>query len=562
MSYRPTIKNNDSGSVTDLALDAETVQGYKPCINVVTLEDNGSTTAGEWLAKSSKISSLVDGQLYLYKITVAGASTTTLNITGSGGTALGAKTVYRTGTTKLTTQYGVGHYILLVYNDLNTSFRVINDYDANSYAYVRQYQHGDNAEGTTNLYPILTRYNLTNKNGTYDTAYSRFHTGTYINITNGYLYAPKVYSGGSEVALKTDIPAAVTESTVSGWGFTKNAGTVTSVSAGTGLSISGTATTTPTVNVASGYKLPTTTEWNNKLTVNLIEYENNSVAVIRITNMSEGRYLLRGAEIYQIYYNGATSTDVCQVCIINYAAGLMLEVRTPETDTWTWTLVTPQPIDGGVMIYSGAMSRSSGTYSLFNSISVINHSAYDASGSSATKPIYISDTTVNGYRHISTKLCNEYAGGTAVTLNGTSKSANTASFYAPTASGTSGQFLKSAGANKSPTWVNLATVATSGSYNDLTNKPTIPTAVTESTVSGWGFTKNAGTVTSVRVQAGTGLSSSTSTAQSSTLNTTISIASGYKLPTTTEWGNKADSSALGDQVTYSFSGGTLTITSK
>ena len=63
----------------------------------------------------------------------------------------------------------------------------------------------------------------------------------------------------------------------------------------------------------------------------------------------------------------------------------------------------------------------------------------------------------------------------------------------------------------------LATVATSGSYADLTNKPTIPaeqvnadwnatsgkarilnkptipSAVTESTVSGWGFTKNTGT---------------------------------------------------------------------
>ena len=41
--------------------------------------------------------------------------------------------------------------------------------------------------------------------------------------------------------------------------------------------------------------------------------------------------------------------------------------------------------------------------------------------------------------------------------------------------------------------VTLAAVATSGNYNDLTNKPTIPAAVTESTVSGWGFTKNAGT---------------------------------------------------------------------
>lgn len=46
--------------------------------------------------------------------------------------------------------------------------------------------------------------------------------------------------------------------------YTSNTGTVTSVSAGTGLSISGTASTTPTVNIASGYKLPTTTEWGNK----------------------------------------------------------------------------------------------------------------------------------------------------------------------------------------------------------------------------------------------------------------------------------------------------------
>lgn len=41
--------------------------------------------------------------------------------------------------------------------------------------------------------------------------------------------------------------------------------------------------------------------------------------------------------------------------------------------------------------------------------------------------------------------------------------------------------------------VTLASVATSGSYNDLKNKPTIPSAVTESTISGWGFTKNTGT---------------------------------------------------------------------
>ena len=45
----------------------------------------------------------------------------------------------------------------------------------------------------------------------------------------------------------------------------------------------------------------------------------------------------------------------------------------------------------------------------------------------------------------------------------------------------------------------LSKVATSGSYNDLSNKPTIPAAVTESTVSNWGFTKNQGTITDVKV---------------------------------------------------------------
>ena len=39
----------------------------------------------------------------------------------------------------------------------------------------------------------------------------------------------------------------------------------------------------------------------------------------------------------------------------------------------------------------------------------------------------------------------------------------------------------------------VAAVALSGSYNDLHDAPSIPAAVTESTVSGWGFTKNTGT---------------------------------------------------------------------
>ena len=46
-----------------------------------------------------------------------------------------------------------------------------------------------------------------------------------------------------------------------------------------------------------------------------------------------------------------------------------------------------------------------------------------------------------------------YAGGTKVTLNGTAKGASTASFYAPTGAGTSGQFLQSTGGV--PSWVSI-----------------------------------------------------------------------------------------------------------
>lgn len=102
---------------------------------IITLTDGGSTTAGTWIANTDSptqnLTAYADGQLFIYKITQAGASTTTLNIDG-----LGAKTVYRSGSTKVTTHYGVGTYLLLVYSSsLNSGcFMVLNDYDANTNA--------------------------------------------------------------------------------------------------------------------------------------------------------------------------------------------------------------------------------------------------------------------------------------------------------------------------------------------------------------------------------------------------------------------------------------------
>lgn len=64
-----------------------------------------------------------------------------------------------------------------------------------------------------------------------------------------------------------------------------------------------------------------------------------------------------------------------------------------------------------------------------------------------------------------------------ITVNGINS--ESASFYAPISSGLVGQVLASKGANQSPQWINLAIVAGTGSYNDLNDKPTIPTTTAE-----------------------------------------------------------------------------------
>ena len=78
----------------------------------------------------------------------------------------------------------------------------------------------------------------------------------------------------------------------------------------------------------------------------------------------------------------------------------------------------------------------------------------NAGKGSETIPIYIADTGL-------ATACSSYAGGTAITLNGTSKAANTASFYAPTSAGTAGYILKSGGTS-APSWIQFVPIANGG----------------------------------------------------------------------------------------------------
>lgn len=98
---------------------------------------------------------------------------------------------------------------------------------------------------------------------------------------------------------------------------------------------------------------------------------------------------------------------------------------------------------------------------------------------------------------------------TGITMNGSSKgTSGVVNLGTVVTSETDPVFTASAAAgitsNDITSWNNKVSNvqsdwnATSG-LAQILNKPTIPAAVTESTVSGWGFTKNAGTVTSVKV---------------------------------------------------------------
>lgn len=63
----------------------------------------------------------------------------------------------------------------------------------------------------------------------------------------------------------------------------------------------------------------------------------------------------------------------------------------------------------------------------------------------------------------------QYAGGTKLTLNGTDKGADSATAYAPTAGGTSGQYLKSNGNGNAPSWETMDTAPTENSTKAVTS---------------------------------------------------------------------------------------------
>lgn len=164
----------------------------------ITYYVKGTQTASTnaWTGSLTQISALYEGLTIRYRLPYAGTSTgATLNLTLSGGTTSGAKSIYRYGTTTpITTHFAAGSVITMTYNGTNWIADAF--YDSNSYAYVRQYTTTDNA-----TYPVLFSYD-TSLPSSYDTKYTRKNSNLTFNPSSGVLNATSLSENGATLSSK------------------------------------------------------------------------------------------------------------------------------------------------------------------------------------------------------------------------------------------------------------------------------------------------------------------------------------------------------------------------
>ena len=111
--------------------------------NTEVIVGTQATATGAWTGVAS-FASLQDGQQIVYWLPYAGSGNAMLNLTLSGGGTTGAKNVYYSGTTRLSTHYGAGNAIRLIYRvnaNINgssyTGWWADANYDSNTYDRIR-----------------------------------------------------------------------------------------------------------------------------------------------------------------------------------------------------------------------------------------------------------------------------------------------------------------------------------------------------------------------------------------------------------------------------------------
>lgn len=298
-------------------------------------------------------------------------------------------------------------------------------------------------------------------------------------------------SGLAEILNKPTIP---TETTVSGWGFTKNNGTVT----GSGLTNNTIVLGSGTTGIKTSSKTIVTTLGTNDTTIPTSKAVKDAIDALPEPMQFKGT-VGTGGTITTLPAAATGNTGYTYKVITN---GTYQSIAAKAGDTFisngsSWTLIpsgdepsgTVTNVATGTGLIGGPITTT-GTISIDTDVVALKSDV----------PTAVTEATVSGWGF--TKNTGTITG---ITMNGASK-------------GTSGV-------------VNLGTVITSETQPDwnvtntssaayIKNKPTIPAAQvqsdwnatsglaqilnkptipTESTVSGWGFTKNSGTVTSVKV---------------------------------------------------------------
>ena len=175
----------------------------------------------------------------------------------------------------------------------------------------------------------------------------------------------------------------------------------------------------------------------------------------------------------------------------------------------TNALASYQPLDTKLTSISGLANNKTGLIKLTNGVASFDENTYLTGITSSMV------TTALGYTPYNSTNPNGYTSNTGTVIG----SNLTADYFA----------LGNGTVNIKASTMKPTTSTTTWSSSSDVNVPTMKAI--SSYVTGLGYTTNTGTVTSVG--AGTGLSIS----GTASVNPTVNIASGYKLPTTTEWSN-------------------------
>ena len=97
------------------SVDGKTGDVVLNATNIPFIVGTQKAATGSWTGVTTEIDTLKDGQTIRYWLPYNGSGNATLNLTLSNGSATGAINCYKTGTTRLTTQYAAGSVIILTY---------------------------------------------------------------------------------------------------------------------------------------------------------------------------------------------------------------------------------------------------------------------------------------------------------------------------------------------------------------------------------------------------------------------------------------------------------------